>query len=156
MSLDVAICGAWSGSDPLLQEVSETFRVEDTPYIQTTVTCASKNYFLWLALIIVYKTALSLCAVCLSLMTGSIHHQLRDFSTKSVAILIYISTLVSGIGLSLYVIISPVLMSVTVKYVILPIFLSIQLWLFLGFLFIPILCPVVQGKLSRICKRLES
>ena len=155
--LDVAICGAWSGTDPLLQEVTETFSVEDTPFIQSTAICTSNNFFPWFASIIVYKVALSSCAVYLSLITGRIHHKLQDFSTKRVAILIYISTFFNAIGLSSYVVASFVLMNVTVNYIIFSIFLIIQLYLFLGFLFCPTLRPVIQEKLSnyscQICRK---
>ena len=153
--LDVALCGGWSGSDPQVRKVSETFQYKesDVPFIQTEATCTSKHYFPWLASILAYKSALLLCVVLLAAMTGRVHHGLKDFSTRRFAVLSYISVLVAGIGLPLYYIISEVVTKVTVHYVILSILLGTQLCLFLGFVFIPVLYPAMQERLSNRIQR---
>ena len=148
--LDVVICGGWSVSDPLVRKDSEIFHYNDVPFIQIKSTCSSKHYFSWFASVLAYKGVLLLCVLFFAVITGRVHHRLKDFSAKRFAVLSYISGLVGGICLPLYFIMSKVVTTVhvTVTYVFLSVLMNIQLCLFLGLVFIPVVYPAMQERYS--------
>ena len=144
LSFDIVICLTWTLVDPLVQMTSKEINFKNEVYtIEVRNICESKNNLenVLIPILIVYKVIQMACSVCLAFMTRRI--KLNDFKTKNITFLIYLISLVSGLGLPPLLITVSYGVNLNIPFVILCAVLNILVILCLVLLFIPPLLPIL-------------
>ena len=147
ISLDVLVCLIWSAADPLVQETTKKLEVINGDHvIEVRDMCKSKNGFdvVILPLLAIYKVILMACSVCLAFLTRRII--LEDFKTKNISFLVYLLSIVCGLGFPIFVITEVGDVDVNIPYVLLCAILNMLVIICLALLFFPPLYPLILRK----------
>ena len=146
-SFDIAICLVWSSVGPPVQVTSRDFNFNNEEYtIEVRNTCDSENNLenVIIPILMIYKAIQMACSVCLAFMTRRIKSE--DFKTKNISFLIYLISLVCGLGLPLFLITSLHDFNLNISFVIFCTVLNILVILCLVLLFSPPLFPILLRK----------
>ena len=144
---DIAICLTWTLVDPLVQATIREIKFENEVYtIEVRSTCKSENNLekFMIPILIVYNVIQMACSVCLAFMTRRIKS--KDFKTKNITFLIYLISLVSGLGLPPLLITVSYGVNLNIPFAIFCAVLNILVILCLVLLFIPPLFPILLYK----------
>ena len=142
--ISLIICIAWITVDPFKVSVMQNFTtVDETPVLEITIVCKQSSYFTWFGTLLGYNSALMVCALWLAVLTR--HNRNRNFSTRSVVVLVYTLAVSLGLGLPLYFIMQ-VLGLKTLEFVVMCVLLSGIVYFCLVLLFLPPLLPVIRVK----------
>ena len=144
IAIDFIICLIWTIVDPLEPARDrEIFQVGDSlPIIQVDDHCQSKYVIYWVIIIVAYKGVLTLCSLLLALPTRI---RIKEFKTKNVIVLVYILSVVVGLGIPLYIV-TAIEISIIIQFIVLCLNLDIVVYVCLFTLFLPPLIPLIKEK----------
>ena len=145
---DVLLCLIWSSVDPLkvttTQTISESID-EELPMILVTASCQSTWLVYWTGALIIYKCVLTVCSFLLALFTRM---RQKQFKTNNVIVLSYILAVTIGLGIPMYIIVSTVSSSISIRFIIVCTFVDTIIYVCLLALFLPSVIPFLVAKLS--------
>ena len=134
--VDILVCIIWTSVDRL--DVIQTKEIqlmedEELPVITIIESCSSEFLTYWILVLIAPKVALTLCSFFLALMT---RFEMKEFRTRNVVILVYLITILSGLMIPIYVIISFLDVEITIRVTILCLFLDAVVYICVCLLFL--------------------
>ena len=146
---DIVIGSLWTAIDPLYVEVKrKSVPSENGFMIELERACTgAKYYFAWFAVIFGYKALLLIAMTALSLLTRNIIS--KDFTTKSLRVLVYLLGMVFTLGLLFYWILLFQGVNVHIYYVVLSLILNTVLFLCFSLVFVPPLITTLKEKIKR-------
>ena len=151
--LDILIGTMWTIFDPIYVKVTPKTVQSASGYLvvlQRDCTGA-QYYFLWIVLVFGYKALLLKGMTLLSLLTRNIHS--KDFTTKTLRILVYLLGLGFSLGVMLHWILLFQGVDVHFHYVILSVLLNVVLFLCFFLVFLPPLIPLLKEKACLLTRR---
>ena len=150
--IEVIISALWTVVDPLRMEIRavEVSEKEETLLLERESICTCQYKFLWLALMYLRRFSIIILAITLSALTKGIKK--RNFSTKSVRVLVYFLGFQGIFSVVFYHTFIKYNLSVHYYYTALCINLNIFLLLILCLVFVPPLLPLFQDWLSKESK----
>lgn len=146
--VDVIIITAWFIADPLKpvgksREVDTSTTTDTQPHIITRVKCTQEHSLVWLASLMGYNQLLTTAALWITLKSRHIPNKL--FKTSSLSLLVYMVSLVTGVGHSLYIVLS-IRDDPISEFVILSTVIITVTYLTIFLLFLPPLIPLIYQK----------
>ena len=147
IAVDIVVCLSWTISDCLkVNEHREVIpEAYPLPVIRVYQSCQSKYLIYWMAIIVTYKGILTLCSLILGIGTRI---TINEFKTKNVIILVYALSVVVGLGIPLYIIVTNIDTSSTTQFVVLSVILNIVVYMSMLTLFCPTLIPLIKERCS--------
>ena len=139
--LDIPALITWSIGDPLLPEEKTSQNSDRTVIIDSQ--CASNWLVLFSLIVGGEKTILMILSLIFALLTRNIH--LKEFETKNIIILVYLLSMMTIVGIPLYLIIT-IQSGLTVQVVVLNGLLLSMVCVCLVVLYIPPLVPLLKSK----------
>ena len=152
--VDLIVSVVWMNTDPLHLEIlteMQSIEMVGSVQIQKTVLdrgCTADFYVVWCIVVFGYKFVILIMVVTLALLTRKIHNQ--TFTTNSLRILVYLISLLFGLGIPLYYLLILLDLDLHVDYSVFCIELNLILLLVLVFVFLPPVAPLLREK-SRNC-----
>ena len=145
---DVVIGSVWTAVDPLYVKVERnSVPSEDGFVIVLDRVCTGANYyFYWFGIVLGYKACLLIGMTVLSLTTRSIKS--KDYTTKSLRVLVYLLGLTFTLGLLLYWILLFQGVDINVDYAVLCVILNTVIFLCLCLVFVSPLIPLLKEKVK--------
>ena len=141
--VDIFICTLWSTIDPFTVEETQVFQHEgNIPVIVIGKVCRSQQIHYWLVLLTGHKTLMLLLALFFAVLARKVNW--KGFQTKNVAVLVYLLSIMCGLGIPLYFIIYILQLNVNISYSLLCGVLDVVLYLCLVLLFLTPLYPVLK------------
>ncbi len=146
---DVIICIVWIVVDPFAVDYERTLISDSNgvPMIEVRVVCKQSYYFVWFGMLTGFNAFWVATAFVLALLTRNIPQ--KDFETRSITLLVYILTIVFGIGFSLYTL-SILNSSTLLEFVCGCSLLNILLVLCIMFVFLPPILPLLLQRRHRM------
>jgi len=133
----------WIVVDPFMPEQKEVFISSDhPPIVYAKLTCMEKHYYVWYGVSITFIGLLMTGALWLAV--ASRHIPQKDFKTRSIILLVYSQSVLVGLGLPLYFVLSSVQTDIIPEFVVLCIVLNVPLYLCFTFLFFPPIIPLIR------------
>ena len=150
LSIDVIIAVIWTATDQRkILHSKRTVANGDAIEIIINTKCRSEKYeTLWVSLVYLYKLSLLVVMVILTLLTRRIPN--RTFATTSLRVFSYTFSGVFGIGLTLYYFLLYFVQTgdSNLRYTVLYTSVTLTILLYVLFVFMPPLAPVLHGKFS--------
>ena len=145
IAIDFIICLIWTTVDPLKANPHQEIIQEgdSLPVIQVDDHCQSEYVVYWVTVIVAYKGILTLCSLLLALPTRI---RIKEFKTKNVIMFVYILSMVVGLGVPLYTIVTIIDISVTICFIVLCLNLDIVVYVCLFTLFLPPMIPLIKER----------
>jgi len=141
--VEVVLSTVWIVVDPFMPEQKEVFISSDhPPIVYAKLTCTEKHYFVWYGVSITFIGLLMTGALWLAV--ASRHIPQKDFKTRSIILLVYSQSVLVGLGLPLYFVLSSVQTDIIPEFVVLCIVLNVPLYLCFTFLFFPPIMPLIR------------
>jgi len=111
---------------------------------------------MWCGAIVVYgyKSVILIMVVTLALLTRKIHNQ--TFTTNSLRVLVYLISLLFGLGIPLYYLLLVLELDLHVDYTVLCVELNLILLLILIFVFLPPVVPLLREKSQKVISSVHS
>ena len=148
MLVDVVVLVVWVVTDPLEPCVTSQYTDSGTqPFISTLVVCTQNYPLAWFGGLLGYNYLLMLLALWLTLKSRHIHS--KAFRTRGLTLLVYITSLVTGVGFPLYAVLN-ITESRIAEFVTLASVLGIVIYLTIFLLFLPPLLPLLHEKFPQI------
>jgi hypothetical protein len=139
--LDIIVLTTWSIGDPLLPEEKMNQNSDGTIIIESQ--CASNWLVLFSLILGGEKTILMFLSLVFALLTRNIH--LKESETKNIVILVYLLSMMTIVGIPLYLIVT-IQSGLTVQVVVLNGLLLSMMSICLVVLYIPPLVPLLKNK----------
>lgn len=145
VTVDIIICLSWTISDRLkVNEHREVIpHAYPLPVIHVYHSCQSKYLIYWMAITVTYKGILTLCSLMLGIRTRL---NINEFKTKNVIILVYAVSVVVGLGIPLYIIVTNIDTSSTTQFVVPSVILNIVVYMCMLTLSCPTLIPIIKER----------
>ena len=141
--VDIFICMLWCTVDPFTVEETQEFRYEENiPVIVYGKVCRSQQIHYWLVLLTGHKVMMLLLALFFAVLARKVDW--KGFETKNVAVLVYLLSIVCGLGMPLYFITYILQLNVNISYSLLCGVLDVLLYLCLVLLFLTPLYPALK------------
>ena len=141
--VDIFICMLWCTVDPFTVEETQEFRYEgNVPVIVYGKVCRSQQIHYWLVLLTGHKAMMLLLALFFAVLARKVDW--KGFETKNVAVLVYLLSIVCGLGMPLYFITYILQLNVNISYSLLCGVLNVLLYLCLVLLFLTPLYPALK------------
>ena len=143
--VDIIICTLWLTIDPFTIKETRMLRNKgDDPVILYGKVCHSQHIYYWLLLLTGHKALILLLALTFAILARKVH--LKGFETKNVVILVYLLSIVCGLGVSLYFTTYILQLNVNISFSLLCGVLDTLLYLCLIFLFLTPLYPLMKER----------
>ena len=142
--IDILVLTTWSIRAPLLPKEMITQNFDGTEIIEQQ--CASNQLIAFSVTMGVEKMLFLMISLVFALLTRHIH--LKEFETKNVVILVYLLSVLSILGIPLYLIVTFLSLSLTIQVLVLNGLLLSVLCVCLVILYLPPLIPLVREKCS--------
>ena len=143
--VDIIICTLWLTIDPFTIKETRMLRNKgDDPVILYGKVCHSQHIYYWLLLLTGHKALILLLALTFAILARKVH--LKGFETKNVVILVYLLSIVCGLGVSLYFTTYILQLNVNISFSLLCGVLDALLYLCLIFLFLTPLYPLMKER----------
>ena len=154
LPVDILVCTLWSTIDPFtVEETQPRFINEDgIPVIIQRKVCRSQYVYTWIGLLTGHKALILLLALSFALLARKV--QWKGFETRNVAILVYVLSIVGGLGIPLYLT-TYILQLNVISFSILCSVLDALLYLYLFLLFLTPLYPWMREK-YKMCYSVQS
>ena len=142
---DVVICTLWTVFD------AQTMRTvlltsSDPPQVVLVPLCDCNHWTLWIAIMVVYKGAINLSLMTISILNRRIKR--KNFQqTRSITVMIYSMTIIYGISIPLYYLFRN--RSIYVSYVFFVVVSQCTVLLCCFLLFLPPLLPILKQRTQR-------
>ena len=147
LPVDIIVCTLWFTIDPFTVKGIQTFQYRgDDPVIFYGKVCHSKHIYYWLLLLTGHKALILLLALTFAVLARKVH--LKGFETKNVVILVYLLSIVCGLGISLYFTTYILQLNVNISFSLLCGVLDALLYLCLIFLFLTPLYPLMKERFN--------
>ena len=134
--VDILVCIIWTSVDQLdvikTKEI-QLMEAEELPVITIIESCSSKFLTYWILVLIAPKVSLTLCSFFLALTT---RFEMKEFRTRNVVVLVYLITILSGLMIPIYVVISFLDVEITIRVTILCLFLDAVVYICVSLLFL--------------------
>lgn len=145
-TIDILVCVMWISVDK--QKTNKTTELKllegkEFPVIFVYSSCSSVFTVYWLAVLLAPKFALTLGSFFLALST---RFNMKEFTTKNVVILVYLMTILSGLMVSIYAVISIIDVDITIRVTVVCIFLDLTVYICISLLFLPPIYTLVKAK----------
>ena len=152
VTVDIVLSILWTAINPLQQVLRAPANItissaDMNGRVSASARCDSENWIIWFGILTGYQVLLDLCAICLAFLTR--HIKLKNFTTRGVALLSYFSVFVFFLWLPLSVILATTLGNIILDFVAYAVTIYVLAALFLVFLFVPPVLPVLKQKLSQ-------
>ena len=145
VSVDVVIGIIWSVLDPLEVRITRTTVTEDgVRNLVLQRLCFCDYYYYWLGTIMGYKMLTLLAVIVLALLTRNIRN--KDFATSSLRVFVYLLGFVVTLGFCLYYLTLFLTTSVYADYIVLCVFINVNVFLTLSLVFLPPIVPLLREK----------
>lgn len=144
--IDILVCIIWASVDKLkIYQTKEIKFVEDDelPIVIVVESCNSEFITYWILVLLAPKVTLTLCSFFLALLT---RFRMKEFRTRNVVILVYLITILSGLMIPLYAIISLLDIEITIRVAILCLFLDLVVYICVCLLFISPTYALIKAK----------
>ena len=143
--IDIIICITWNVVDPWIISKTNTEYSENlTVYITVSCKCNEMNTYYWIGGVAVYKGTIAVLLLVFSFLNRKI--QRKHFAhTKKVNILVYIITLLSGVGFPLYFLLTNT--NIYIPFLILCTILIVTVVVCCLMLFLPPVLPILRNTL---------
>ena len=142
---DIIICIMWNVTDPWLIQITETASTSGIPTLTVRSQCTCKHVTRWVVVVSLFKGLLMILVLAFSIMNRNIKR--KEFEiTKTLNILIYGITVIAGMGLPLYFLLTD--KSIYVGFVVFFILLDTTVVLCCLTLFLPPVLPVINVKIK--------
>lgn len=144
--IDILVCLIWVSVDKQKTNTITEVKLlegEDFPVVFVYDSCRSEFTVYWLVVLLAPKVALTLGSLFLALST---HFNMKEFTTKNVVVLVYLMTILSGILVSIYAVISIIDVDITIRVTVICLFLDLTLYTCICVLFIPPIYALVKAK----------
>ena len=148
--VDILVLVIWVVVDPLKTSITSNIVRGSEPYIANLVLCTQHYPWAWFSCLMGYNYLLMFVALWITLKSRHIRN--KAFRTRVMSLLVYMMSLVTGVGLPLYVVLSITEYHVT-EFLALASVLAVVLYLTLFLLFLPPLLPVIRNKCSSFKQR---
>ena len=152
LSVDLVIAVIWTATDPRKQViVTRTIEIGPATELVIDLICRSQYEIVWLTLVLLYKVALLMVMVALTVLTRHIPN--KTFATTSLRVFSYTFSAVFGIGFGLYyffLYFSSYSVDSNINYSILYTTLNIIAFLYVLCVFSPPLAPVLREKIHKL------
>ncbi len=148
---DIIVCAAWVAIDPFTVERGKSLVVDSrgVPVLEVRIRCQQNYFFVWFGILVGFNAYWVLSSCVLAVLTRNIPQ--KDFKTKGIVVLVYILTIVFGIGFPLYTL-AIVNSSALLEYVCLCSLLNLLLIFCIVFLFLSPLFAHLKQKLRAISR----
>ena len=161
VSVDILLCILWTAINPMQYKVS-TPRVSanissadvNGGGVSVSAMCNSENGIIWITILLGYQLLLDICVICLAFLTR--HIKLKNFTTRGIAIVSYITVLVFIVWLPASLVLAVIFRNVIVDFVAYTVTIYVLAVLFLVFWFIPPVLPLLKWKVSAHVKPLRN
>ena len=141
--VDIFICMLWCTVDPFTVEETQEFWYEgNIPVIVYGKVCRSQQIHYWLVLLTGHKAMMLLLALFFAVLARKVDW--KGFETKNVAVLVYLLSIMCGLGMPLYFITYILQLNVNISYSLLCGVLDMLLYLCLVLLFLTPLYPALK------------
>lgn len=150
---DLIIAIVWTAIDPFRIEVVEQHNVEGELGQQTIElrrVCDCEYFLLWAVLIYGYKFSMILVIITLSQLTRNILS--RDFTTKTLRVLVYIFSIAFALGTMLFQVPYSTIYG---AYIVLCCDLIVAVTLLIALVFLPPLLPLLKEKYEKVSKSVD-
>ncbi len=145
LGLDIVICLSWNVIDPWVHTVSTDTRFRAEQFIIMRSQCVCKHSESWIPAMILYKGAVTVALVVLSILNRKVKR--KNFQhTRKVNILIYGTTLIACVALPLYFLLGA--QNVYIGFMLLFLVVMTTELLCLLVIFLPPVLPIVRLKLQ--------
>ena len=135
ISVDVLLCLVWTCIDPLIMiRYTKTIPWINEVVITETAFCHCNWLAFWITALILYKSVLIVFSFILALFTRMKH---KEFKTNNVIILSYILAVTVGLGMPIIIVILLISDSVSIRFVIVCVFVDAIIYICLFALFLP-------------------
>ena len=156
--MDIVLSILWTAINPLQYQVPRTpaniSSADMNGRVSVSARCVSESWsIIWLGILTGYQVLLDFCAICLAFLTR--HIKLKNFTTRGIALLSYFSVLVFFLWLPLSVILAITLQNIVLDFVAYAVTIYVLAVLFLVFLFVPPVLPVLKQKVKSTCQSLQ-
>lgn len=143
---DVVIGSVWTAIDPLYVKVERNSIPSEDGFVTVLerVCTGADYYFYWFGIVLGYKACLLIGMTALSLMTRSIRS--KDYTTKSLRVLVYLLGIVCTLGLLLYWILLFQSVDINIDYTVLCVVLNTVIFLCFCLVFVSPLIPLLEKK----------
>lgn len=144
--VDILICVIWASVDKLkIYQTKEIQFVEDDelPIIIVVDSCNSEFIAYWILVLLTPKATLTLCSFFLALLT---RFRMKEFRTRNVVILVYLITILSGLMIPIYAIISLLDVEITIRVAVLCLFLNLMVYICVCLLFLSPTYALIKAK----------
>ena len=142
--VDILICLVWTTLDPLRSirlTLIRNIEKSDLPVVVTTDVCRSKWLLYWIGMLIGYKCVLVLCSCLLAMST---HIKKKEFKTNNIIMLAYLFTIIFGLGVPTYIIVSVVDVDIAFPFTIIYIIIDLIVCVCLITLFLPSVITLIR------------
>ena len=144
--IDILVCLVWALVDKL--KVIQTKEIQlmkdkELPIIVVVESCSSEFIIYWILVLLAPKVALTLCSFFLALLT---RFKMKEFRTRNVVILVYLITILSGLMIPIYIIISFLDVEITIHVAILCLFFDSVVCICVCLLFLSPTYALVKAK----------
>ena len=153
VTVDIVLSILWTAINPLQYQVPRTpaniniSSADMNGRVSASARCDSENRIIWMGILTGYQVLLDFCAICLAFLTR--HIKLKNFTTRGIALLSYFSVFVFFLWLPLSVILAITLRNVILDFVAYAVTIYVLAVLFLVFLFVPPVFPLLKQKVSQ-------
>ena len=139
LSVDIVVSVVWTTIDPFI--ITSTIDASEGVIHQN---CDSNYYFAWLVIIMGYRLVQILVLLVLACLTRNITN--KSFQTVTLQVLVYGTTVVFGLGATLYYFSIFLRLNINIVYVILGGVINALLLLYLSCVFMPPMIPLIKHK----------
>lgn len=141
--VDIVVLVVWVVADPLKPTITSNFISDSQPYIATHIVCTQQHPLAWFGSLLGYNFLLMFLALWIAL--KSRHIRSEAFRTRGLSLLVYMMSLVTGMGFPLYAVLS-ITENHIAEYVTLATVLMIVIFLTIFLFFLPPLLPLIHEK----------
>ena len=147
LAVDVTVASMWTGLD-LIQTITQPVKLSASrnysgfKTLQEQAFCTSKWYEWWFLFILTNKTLLLLYVIALAILTRKIKN--LSFTTSSLRVLVYVTVIISALGIILWFILSTPKLNPTYSFTLLSLTIVSLVVVFIVCVFLPPLLPTLK------------
>lgn len=146
--VDIVVIIVWVLEDPLNPSITSYIIEDPHPQIAKYGVCSQQYPLAWFGSLLCYNYLLMLVALWITLKCR--HIRSKQFRTRSLSSLIYMVSLVTGVGFPLYIVLN-ISQKHTAEFITLAFVLVIVVYLTIFLLFLPPLLPIIRNKYMHSC-----
>ena len=144
---DVVFGVTWTSLDRFFTE--EVHLLNNVLHVKTRCNCI--YYEVWICVIMAYKAVILGCVTVFAILTRKVSND--SFTTNTLRVLVYLMTILSVLGFSLYFLLFDVSFDPTDEFIVLSVTLNLMITIFIICVFIPPLLPILKSYYSSYVSR---